>query len=232
MVGGLIEVLLYVAMHRCLVCIHVYNIDSYAYTYLYITYTFTHGRICTSIYMLGCMYLYECVYILCIWDVCIWVVICTDLSGKEPYRQVGLNLDGIIICMQASNARHEGSSPALGAIFQDPIIPRTYVNMHAYVWYPKQRCQSRHAHLCWRAPLTSGSIPRERLVGTINTNGCVHSASGIHNIYIYIYASLCHYVDINIQNRLEPVWLPLLGWAPNHWFTYVYPLPPPLCEVR
>ena len=59
------------------------------------------------------------------------VVVCTDLSGREPHRWVGLvrvvtagNLGGVIVCRMANNARDMGSIPMLGSIpfsFSDDI---------------------------------------------------------------------------------------------------------------
>ena len=52
------------------------------------------------------------------------VVLFTDLSGKELYRQVGVgriltsrSLDGVMFSTRAWNARDMGSIPALSAIF-------------------------------------------------------------------------------------------------------------------
>ena len=58
---------------------------------------------------------------------------CTDLSGKEPHRQVGLDriitsgrLGGLMVSTMAQNTRAMGSTPALGAIFLILITPTTY----------------------------------------------------------------------------------------------------------
>ena len=52
------------------------------------------------------------------------VVGCTDLSGKELHRQVGLSsvvtagsLDGVMVSTMTRNVRAVGSISALGAIF-------------------------------------------------------------------------------------------------------------------
>ena len=56
------------------------------------------------------------------------VVVCTDVSGKEPHRQVGMgtvdlppgSLDGVMVSTLAQNARGVDSIPALATIF--PIL--------------------------------------------------------------------------------------------------------------
>ena len=52
------------------------------------------------------------------------VVVCTDLSGKEPHRQVGVSmvvtsgsLGGVMVSTLDQNAKDVCSIPALGAIF-------------------------------------------------------------------------------------------------------------------
>ena len=52
------------------------------------------------------------------------VVVCTDLSGKEPHRQVGVgrvvasrSLSSVMVSTLAQNARDLGSISTLGAIF-------------------------------------------------------------------------------------------------------------------
>ena len=59
------------------------------------------------------------------------VVVCTDLSGKELHRQVGVarvvtsrSLGGVIVSTLAWNARGVHSIPALGAILSTFIPPR------------------------------------------------------------------------------------------------------------
>ena len=60
------------------------------------------------------------------------VAVCTDLSGKEPHRQVGVgrvvtpgSLGSIIVCTLAKDAGNVGLIPALGAIFPIFITPTT-----------------------------------------------------------------------------------------------------------
>ena len=62
------------------------------------------------------------------------VIVCTDLSGKEPHRQVGVgrvgtsgSLGGIIVSTLSQNARDLGSIPTLGAIFPISITLTTLV---------------------------------------------------------------------------------------------------------
>ena len=52
-------------------------------------------------------------------------ILCTDLSGKEQYIQVGMErvvtsgrLGGVMISTHTRNARDVGSIPALGVIFR------------------------------------------------------------------------------------------------------------------
>ena len=52
------------------------------------------------------------------------VVVCTNLSGKEPHRQAGIgkvvtsgSLGDVMVSTLAQNARGVGSIPALGTIF-------------------------------------------------------------------------------------------------------------------
>ena len=59
-------------------------------------------------------------------------VVCTDLSGKELYRQVGNgrvmtlgSLGDVMVSTLAQNARDMGSIAALGAIFAIIITPTT-----------------------------------------------------------------------------------------------------------
>ena len=58
------------------------------------------------------------------------VVVCTDLSGKEQYRQVGLdrvvtsgNIGGVVVSTLVWNARSVGVIPALGTIIPIFITP-------------------------------------------------------------------------------------------------------------
>ena len=54
------------------------------------------------------------------------VVVCTDISGKKPHRQVGLIsgiLCGVMVNIQAQNTRHVGSIPALWEISPIFITP-------------------------------------------------------------------------------------------------------------
>ena len=60
------------------------------------------------------------------------VVICTDLSGREPHRQVGVvrviatgSLSSVMVSMPAQYVKGVGSIPALGAIFSSPAT--TYI---------------------------------------------------------------------------------------------------------
>ena len=47
------------------------------------------------------------------------VVVCTDLSGKEPHIHIGMSrsLCGVMVSTLARNARDVGSIPALGTTF-------------------------------------------------------------------------------------------------------------------
>ena len=58
------------------------------------------------------------------------VVVCTDLSGKQLHRQVGMgivvtsgSLCDVMVCSLVWNARDVGSNPALRTIFPIFIIP-------------------------------------------------------------------------------------------------------------
>ena len=60
------------------------------------------------------------------------VIVCIDLSGNELHRQVSIgivvtsgNLYGVMVRIQAQNARDVGSLPALGTIFPIFITPMT-----------------------------------------------------------------------------------------------------------
>ena len=62
------------------------------------------------------------------------VVVCTDLQGKEPHRQVGIgqvmtsgSLGGGMVNTLVRNARDMVSIPALGAIFPNFIIPMAII---------------------------------------------------------------------------------------------------------
>ena len=62
------------------------------------------------------------------------VVISTDLSSKEPLRQVGMDrvvtsgrLGGIMATMLARNTRDVCSNPAVGAVYPVLITPMTVV---------------------------------------------------------------------------------------------------------
>ena len=61
-------------------------------------------------------------------------MVCTDRSGKEQHRQVGVgsvlisgSLDGVMVAHWPGMQRDVGSSPALGAIFPIFITPMTLV---------------------------------------------------------------------------------------------------------
>ena len=61
-------------------------------------------------------------------------VVCTDLSGKEPHRQVGMgivvisgSLHGVMFGTLAQNAEDMGLVPTLGTVF--PTTPTTWVAM-------------------------------------------------------------------------------------------------------
>ena len=58
------------------------------------------------------------------------VVVCTDLLGKETYRQIGVGrmvtsggLHGVMVSTLARNTRDVGSIPALGTTFPIFITP-------------------------------------------------------------------------------------------------------------
>ena len=60
------------------------------------------------------------------------VVVCTDLSGKEPYKQIGMgrvvtsgSLCGVMVSTLDQNDRDVGSIPTLGTIFPIFITPTT-----------------------------------------------------------------------------------------------------------
>ena len=62
------------------------------------------------------------------------VVICTDLSGKELHRQLGVgivvtseSICGVVISTLAWNVRDVGSIPTLSMIFPIFITPTTVV---------------------------------------------------------------------------------------------------------
>ena len=63
------------------------------------------------------------------------VLVCTDLSGKEPHRQVGMgrvmtsgSLGGVMLSTLAQNARDIGSMSTLGTIFPIFIIISTTIH--------------------------------------------------------------------------------------------------------
>ena len=63
-------------------------------------------------------------------------VVSTDLSGKEPYRQVSVgtvvtteNLCGEIVSTLVGNARYVGSIPTLGTTFHIFITPMALVSV-------------------------------------------------------------------------------------------------------
>ena len=63
-----------------------------------------------------------------------YVVVSTDLSGKEPHRQVGVgstvtsrSLGGKLVSTLARNVRDVGSIPVLSAIFSIFVTPTTLV---------------------------------------------------------------------------------------------------------
>ena len=65
--------------------------------------------------------------------ICISLIVCADLSGKEPPKQVSLcrmvtseNLGGVMVSILAHNARELGSVPDLDAIFPIPSHPIYY----------------------------------------------------------------------------------------------------------
>ena len=62
------------------------------------------------------------------------VVVCTDFSGKEPHRQVGVvrvvtsgSLGGEMVGTLAQSAKDVSSFPALGAIFPISITAQQYI---------------------------------------------------------------------------------------------------------
>ena len=62
------------------------------------------------------------------------VAVCTDLSGKEPHRQVGMGsmitsgiLGGIMVSTLTWNANEVGSVSALGTILPIFITPTTII---------------------------------------------------------------------------------------------------------
>ena len=64
------------------------------------------------------------------------IVVCTDLSVKEPHRQLGMGTlvksdspGGVMVGTLVWNARDVGSISALGAIF--PISPHDTTISHA-----------------------------------------------------------------------------------------------------
>ena len=57
-------------------------------------------------------------------DTKVGVVVCTDISGMETHRQVGVgkmvmlgSLCGVMVCTLARNARDTNLIPALGTVF-------------------------------------------------------------------------------------------------------------------
>ena len=67
-------------------------------------------------------------------DYNIFVVVCNDLSGKQPHRQVGVDrvvtlgsLSGEMVSTLARLARDVGSIPTLGILFPIFIKPTTLV---------------------------------------------------------------------------------------------------------
>ena len=64
------------------------------------------------------------------------VVVCTDLSGNNRHKQVGMSrvvtsgcLDGVIVSTLCWNASDDGLIPTLGAIFLNFLTPVTLVLM-------------------------------------------------------------------------------------------------------
>ena len=62
------------------------------------------------------------------------IVLCIDISGKEPHRQVDMgrvvtsgNLGGMLICTLTMNERAVGSIPTLATIFIIFITPITVI---------------------------------------------------------------------------------------------------------
>ena len=75
---------------------------------------------------------------LSIWEMIkkiILVIVCTDLSGKEPYRQARTSegLVGVMVRTLVRNGRDVGLIPALGAIFFIFINHPWYYYCHSYV---------------------------------------------------------------------------------------------------
>ena len=103
------------------------------------------------------------------------VVVCTDLSGKEPHRQVGMDsmvtwegLGGEIISTLAQNARDVGSIPTLGIIFPIFITPMTLVavTMILYkvsvVWLLNLPCVSKCKAHCLYVSVSIKSLTISR----------------------------------------------------------------------
>ena len=66
------------------------------------------------------------------------VVVCTDLSGKEPHSNVGVvtvvtsgSLGGVMVSILVQNARDAGSIPSIGTICLIFIAPMTYIHIYA-----------------------------------------------------------------------------------------------------
>ena len=81
------------------------------------------------------------------------IIVCTDLSGKELHRQVGVgivmtsgSLCGVMVEQWLWNARDVGLSPALGTVFSIVITPTTIHTIFCYscpiaghfVWFPSR----------------------------------------------------------------------------------------------
>ena len=70
------------------------------------------------------------------------VVVCTDLSSKEPYRQACMGrvvisgrLGGVMVSTQAKSARDVGSIPLPGPIFPIFIMSTYCVNFESLYFY-------------------------------------------------------------------------------------------------
>ena len=74
------------------------------------------------------------------------VVVCTDLWGKEPHKQVGMGMlvtsGKPMLCTLAGNARDVGSIPIISTLFPHFVTPRALV-----VW--PWSCRSYALYGCW-----------------------------------------------------------------------------------
>ena len=164
------------------------------------------------------------------------VVVCTDLCGKEPYKQVGVgsmvtlgSLGGEIVSTLIQNARDVGSIPALGTIFALPgcwTYP-VFACMYVIVGIKTYNSRWMSVVVCTELP---GKEPHKHVgVGSMVVTGslgpaCMRCGFDDHSRHIISHFHHTHDNALHPRNIVKPFWNLSQIWTHISMASKIHPI--------